>query len=210
MSKLMLSEKIRKARRDADLSQTELSVRIDVSLSSMQRIEDGTRTPDVFELKKIAEATGKNLSFFIDNHDFEIKNFATEQIPVVKVPVISWVSANRFGDAFDPFLPGEAEEWIFTSQKGNKLFALTVKSDCMEPEFVEGDRIIVNSEIVPNNGDYVIVRNNTKDEATFKQLKVYGNKLILHPLNPKYKDIELDKSHNYVIVGKVVGKDKKY
>jgi len=48
------------------------------------------------------------------------------------------------------------------------------------------------------------------DEATFKQLKKFGDTLVLHPLNSKYEDIELKKSVNYRIVGKVVKKEKRY
>jgi len=41
-------------------------------------------------------------------------------------------------------------------------------------------------------------------------LKKYGDTIILHPLNPKYPDIELKKGNKYRIVGKVVEKKKKY
>ena len=59
-------------------------------------------------------------------------------------------------------------------------------------------------------GDYVIVKNANNGEATFKQLKKYGDTFILHPLNPKYPDIELKKGTKYRIVGKVVKKEKRY
>lgn len=49
-----------------------------------------------------------------------------------------------------------------------------------------------------------------KEKAAFKQLKVYGEMTILHPLNPKYPDIELKKGVKYRIVGKIVEKKKRY
>jgi len=55
----------------------------------------------------------------------------------------------------------------------------------------------------------VIVKND-EEEATFKQLKKFGDTLVLHPLNSRYEDIELKKSVNYRIVGKVVKKEKRY
>jgi len=57
--------------------------------------------------------------------------------------------------------------------------------------------------------DYVLLKND-EDEATFKQLKKFGDTLVLHPLNSRYEDIELKKSVNYRIVGKVVKKEKRY
>ncbi|MDI6801715.1 MAG: S24 family peptidase [Thermodesulfovibrionales bacterium] len=80
----------------------------------------------------------------------------------------------------------------------------------MEPEFVTGDIIIVNPHIEAKPGDFVIVRNEDNSEATFKQLKEYGDTVVLHPLNSKYPDIELKKGTKYRVVGKVVKKEKKY
>lgn len=58
-------------------------------------------------------------------------------------------------------------------------------------------------------GDYVVVKND-KEEATFKQYKKFDNTRILHPLNPKYPDIVLNKDQEYRIVGVVMEKKKRY
>lgn len=63
--------------------------------------------------------------------------------------------------------------------------------------------------VKPKSGDYVVVKND-EEEATFNCLKVYGEMTILHPLNPKYPNIELKKGVKYHIVGKVVEKKKRY
>ena len=47
-------------------------------------------------------------------------------------------------------------------------------------------------------------------EVTFKQLKKYGRTRVLHPLNPKYDDIELSKDTEYRVVGVVIEKKKNY
>ena len=47
-------------------------------------------------------------------------------------------------------------------------------------------------------------------EVTFKQLKKYGRTRVLHPLNPKYDDIELKKDTEYRVVGVVIEKKKRY
>jgi SOS-response transcriptional repressor LexA len=54
------------------------------------------------------------------------------------------------------------------------------------------------------------VVSNVEGEATFKQLKKYGRKRVLHPLNPKYDDIELSKDTEYRVVGVVAEKKKRY
>jgi len=203
-----IGNKLKSLRQQAGLTQGDFSQKSGIPLPTIKKLEQNERIPRSNLSKKIADFFKiKEAELYID---FEIKNFSEEQIPVKKIPLISWVSANRFGEASDPYPLGDAEEWLYTTAKGERMFALKVKNDCMEPEFREGDRIIVNPNVEAASGDYVIVRDNKKNEATFKQLKIYGKKVILHPLNPKYEDIELDQDKRYVIVGKVVGKDKAY
>lgn len=88
------------------------------------------------------------------------------------------------------------------------LFALRVKGDSMEPEFQEGDIIIINphAEVLPN--DFAIFKNG-EEEATFKQLKKYAAQWVLHPLNPKHPDIEVKKGE-FKIIGRVMKKEKAY
>jgi len=55
-----------------------------------------------------------------------------------------------------------------------------------------------------------VVIANDEGEATFKQLKKYGKMRVLHPLNPKHDDMELNKNIEYRIVGVVMEKKKRY
>jgi len=81
--------------------------------------------------------------------------------------------------------------------------------DVMEPEFKEGEIVVVNPHVEAKSGDYVVVKND-EEEATFKQLKIYGETTVLHPLNPKYPDIGLKRGDKYHIVGKIVEEKKRY
>jgi phage repressor protein C with HTH and peptisase S24 domain len=114
----------------------------------------------------------------------------------------------RWAGATDAFQNGDAEEWIESDAKGPHVFALRVKSDSMEPEFNEGDIIIVSPHVRAASGDYVVKNDN--EEVTLKQFKKYGTKRILHPLNPKYEGIELSDKKQFRIVGKIVEKKKRY
>jgi SOS-response transcriptional repressor LexA len=69
--------------------------------------------------------------------------------------------------------------------------------------------IIISPHAKAESGDYVVAKNHEK-EAKFKQYKRYDNTRILHPLNPKYKDIVLNKDLEYRIVGVVMEKKKRY
>lgn len=137
-------------------------------------------------------------------------NLETDAMPVQKIPVISWVHAGQWTDVscVSAVLNDDFEEYIYTSAKGEKLFALRVKDDCMEPVFSDGDIIVVNINISPENGNYVIAKNVDTQETTFKQFKVAGEYKYLHPLNSKYDDIPLNSKHK--IIGKVIETIRKH
>jgi SOS-response transcriptional repressor LexA len=206
-------------------TKTRLANELNRSLTVIINWENGKKPPPKIEmlnqicdiLHLTAEERKTLIKFSLDERspnetDWVINNFDASKTDekVFSVPVISWVLANRFHEIQDPFPPGNSDEYVSTKTRGVSMFALKVKSDCMEPEFKEGDIIVINPEMESKSGDYVIVKNLDSNEATFKQLRKKSGKTFLHPLNEKYKDIELSPSKRYEIVGKVVEKIKKY
>ncbi|MDA8172201.1 MAG: LexA family transcriptional regulator [Nitrospiraceae bacterium] len=192
-----------------------MSLREAASLAGMSHvhikdIEDDKIKPSFEKIINLLKAYHADIQEFLDQMGYLPQNI--EPAPMGKldqIPVISWVAAGRWQAVCDEFQPGDADDWVSSDVKGQNIFAVRVKGDSMEPEFVEGDIIIVDPHVMPNPGDYVIVRND-EGEATLKQLKQYGKIQVLHPLNSKYQDIELLKDHEYVMVGKVVEKKKRY
>ena len=124
-----------------------------------------------------------------------------------RLPVISWAQAGNWQQISDTSQYGDYGEYVETDAKG--IFALRVRGESMETEFHEGDIIVINPYLKPEHNDYVVVCNE-EGEATFKQLKKYGKTRVLHPLNPKYDDIELIRDIEYRIIGVVVEKKKRY
>jgi len=56
---------------------------------------------------------------------------------------------------------------------------------------------------------YLVV-SNEEGEATFNELKKYGKTRVLHPLNPTYEDIELNRETEYRIICVLIEKMKRY
>lgn len=128
--------------------------------------------------------------------------------PSINIPLISWVQAGEWQFAADPFQPGQADEWIETSATSSEnAYALTVHGDSMEPEFREGDIIIIDPRRRAENGSYVIVKNGV--EATFKQFVTDGLSVFLKPLNDRYPIRDMT-GIEFRIVGVVVEKRKRY
>lgn len=126
------------------------------------------------------------------------------------VPLISWVQAGGFIDPNSQITPGYAEETVpyFGKLQSSGIFALRVKNDSMEPEFREGDIVIVNPDRQAENGHYIVAKNGDH-EATLKQLILDGPKVLLKPLNDRYDIIDMT-GQEFRIVGVVVFKMKGY
>ena len=124
-----------------------------------------------------------------------IKSF-TERPPVViengktiqSVPLIGTVRSGPWMVVYDEFSPGYAEKWVFVQYKVSpSAFALIVDGDSMSPKFFEGDIIVVDPELRPENRDHVITKIPKSDcvgdegEATFKKLYLDGQNTYFAP-----------------------------
>lgn len=205
-----MGEFLKEKREAREMSLREASKSTGISHAHIRDIEDDKSKPTFDKVMELLRAYHVEIDEFLKETGYLPANVEPAPLGKLrKIPVISWVLAGKWNEICDSFQPGDAEEWIESDIKGQNVFALRVKGDSMEPEFIEGDIIIVNPHIKPEHKDYVVVTND-EGEATLKQLKKYGRTRVLHPLNPKYNDIELSEKRQYVIVGKVVEKKKRY
>lgn len=62
-----LGSRIRQARRQAELSQSQLALRIGAHVTSVSDWERGVNEPSVRHMTSIAEATGKPLDWFVES-----------------------------------------------------------------------------------------------------------------------------------------------
>lgn len=73
---------------------------------------------------------------------------------------------------------------------GGESFALRVLGTSMEPEFLEGEIIIIEPEGLAKDGAYVLAWH--QEEWTFRQLCRDGAGWRLHALNPAFADVPID------------------
>lgn len=90
------------------------------------------------------------------------------------IPVISYVQAGNFREIVDAFAMGDGEDSILTDLDVSPYaFALRIEGRSMLPEFHEGDRVIIDPDVRPHSGDFVVARNG-KGGATFKKYRLRG------------------------------------
>ena len=102
----------------------------------------------------------------------------------IRVPVLGRIPAGIPIEAIE-----DVEDWedfpISDTIQGRQYFGLKVKGDSMEPEYRDGDTIIVQQQETCNSGDDCAVMVNG-DDATFKRVRLHEDGLTLQPLNTKY------------------------
>lgn len=87
-------------------------------------------------------------------------------------------------------------------------FGLWVRGNSMEPDFKEGDLLIVDPDEAPKAGDFVIAKNGS-EEATFKKYRSRGEyddgrpRFELVPLNDDHETLSTDHTP-IAIIGVVV------
>jgi SOS-response transcriptional repressor LexA len=203
---------IKRRRQALKLSARELARAAGVSDAHIIYIEKAQRRPSFHAIMNILHALGVSHEEMMREIRPARREANVEPAarggPGGRVPVVTLVQAGAWKEVCDAFEPGDADEWIETDVRGPNVFALRVTGESMEPEFTEGEVIIVNPHVEAQPGDFVVVKN-AGGEATFKQLKKYGPRYVLHPLNPRFADQEVRRGE-FRIIGKVVKKEKRY
>lgn len=128
-----------------------------------------------------------------------------------RVPLISWVQAGNWTEAVDVFQPEDAEDWVISAfNHSDTAFALRVKGISMEPEFREGEIIIVDPVRCADPGKFVVAKKTNSNETTFKQLIQEGTEFYLKALNPTWPEPIIRMDEEWQISGVVIGKTKAY
>lgn len=190
-----IGRNVKKIRKQLGLNQLDLALKLRVSDSYISRIESGAISspgPDV--IIKIADALNVSIG--------ELFGEETQKAPTRLIPMLDMVQAGEWTEINDHPYPGIADEYVETDLTAPRLFALRVRGASMEPIFHEGETLIINPDLQPEVGNYVVAKLDDEAEATFKQLKRVGTVYFLHPLNPAFENIPVTKKVR--IVGKMV------
>ena len=139
-----------------------------------------------------------------------VKNDSTDNETVIeqnefftKIPVIGRVAAGTPITAIENIEGNIIVDSSFI-KKSQDSFALKVKGDSMiNAGIFEGDIVIVSPASEAFNGQTVVAM--IEDEATVKVFQKKNNKILLMPENDKYQPIEVEKTKDFKLVGRVVG-----
>ncbi len=132
-------------------------------------------------------------------------NMEIAQPDTHRIPVISYVQAGVWTETSE--LRGYDGNLLYISTDlnlGARAFAIVIRGNSMEPEFTEGDLVLIDPDEPLHPGDFVVAKNG-EEEATFKKYRPRGftedGKEIfeLAPLNEDYATMRSDRQSIQII-----------
>ena len=207
-----IGPRIRDARERAGMTQQALGKLCGVSRAAIAQWEGGTTLPSLTHLQRAADALGVWVSWLTgENSDGEAPMAQPAAPRGRTVAVIDYIAAGTWDTVNDPYPPGRGMEFLVTERRvGAASFALVVRGTSMAPEFRDGDKIIVDPELTPQPGDYVVAKLDREEEATFKKLRPRGTDaagqpvIDLVPLNEDWPVLHIDAANPGRIIGTMV------
>lgn len=128
-----------------------------------------------------------------------------------RLPVIGSVQAGAFCEATDPFQPGDADEWLDAyGPAGANAFILKVEGFSMEPDFMPGDKVVVDPSAPWHPGDFVVAKRSIDNSVTLKQIRIEANEYFLFATNPAWPDKIIRLTEEWHVCGKVRRKIVEY
>ncbi|EED0553423.1 LexA family protein [Escherichia coli] len=181
-----LANRAKKRRTELNLTQVEVAKRAGISQQSIEAIENG-KTLKPRNLLALASALECDPKWLLLGGDVVTDfNYGAR-----RVPVLSYVQAGAFTSAELLREEGDFEYILTTAELSESSFALRIRGDSMEPEFKEGDIVIIDTDVYPTPGEFVAACNGSH-EATFKKYRPVGigakgeEDFELVPLNTDY------------------------
>lgn len=193
-----LADRINERMEELGLTQEMLARRSRVSQAAIHKICSG-KTKQTRKLVQIAAVLGVN-PYWLETGLGEklASNQPTLKAAQVAYPLISWVQAGAWSEIINLYPFGSSDTMVYANgQHGPYSFGLQIYGNSMLPQFEPGDIIIIDPEIQPRPGDYVVAKNQ-HEEATFKKYRPRGTDadgkpiFELVPLNDDYATLRSD------------------
>lgn len=177
---------IKEGRLSLGLSEREFADAVGVSRGAVQQWEKpGGTAPRRSSQHRVAQVLGISVAELISGGSNTSPGYEMR----AEVPLVSQVEAGNYTEVDNFKRKGDYEMVAVSIPVKRHTYALRVHGDSMVSEtgdsFPPGAILIVEPEMAPIPGDYVIALN-TDNETTFKQLVKDGGDLYLKPLNSRY------------------------
>lgn len=190
-----LGQRIKEQRKALKLTQVDLARKMQgVSHAAISQWENDTTKPNAENLLDLSIIFNCEFSWLLRGSPKRDKPSAvTPYSPIddIRLPIYDWHSLDKLKECDTTQLVKPTTEYIMTDFKMSKnAFGLKIKDDSMSPEFEIGDVIIIDPNVEPQAGEFVIAQYGL--EFIFRKYKLDNDNsgelkhFILIPLNDDY------------------------
>lgn len=202
----MFKDKIRFYRKLRGISQEALADKLGYkSFTTIQKWEDGTSSPPIGTVKKVADILGVTIEELTSDKDLssepDLAGITNISFPASRpIPILGDICAGEGTWCEDNF---EGHFFIDSSVKAD--FCVRVRGDSMiDAGIRDGDLAFIKKTYDYKDGNIYAVRINSDCEAVLKKVFWQEDTIILNPCNAEYKPIVTD-SEGVSVVGECVG-----
>lgn len=200
---MTLSDRIKEAIAHSGKNQAQIAAETRKSPGAVSQWLDGRiKSLKADTANALERATGYRAAWLVTGRGPKMVNdvWNVESAPIGsrRIPLVSYVQAGAWKGHVEPYNAAADYESLLTDMDlSDVAFALEIKGDSMLPEFKPGDRVIIDPEIAPQPGDFVVAKNG-QEEATFKKYRPRGinergeTVFELVPLNEDYPSMRSD------------------
>lgn len=206
---MSIGRRIAQARKEASLSQQAVADRFAISRAAVAQWESGDTHPGMTKLEGLAQVLGVRLEWLATGKG--AKRGGETAAPTAEdqraAPLLSWELSSSWADRAVP--PSIAYPSLVTRvETGARAFALAIDDESMSPEFTPGDHVIVDPDVLPQAGDFVVARAAEDDAPALRLYRALdrsgGEAVELVPLNAAWPTRLIDKRQPGRIVGTMV------
>ncbi|MGU5819472.1 helix-turn-helix domain-containing protein [Aeromonas caviae] len=204
---MKVGAKIRALRKERKMTISELATQVDSDVGNISRLERDIQGFSPQLLSKIAEALSVPVAELFSDHQQPAlhQNMELASPDTHRIPVITYVQAGVWTETSEIRECDGNMAYITTDlDLGQRAFAIVIRGNSMEPEFTEGDLVLIDPDEPLHPGDFVVAKNG-EEEATFKKYRPrgYGEDgqeiFELAPLNDDYPTMRSDRQHIQII-----------
>lgn len=210
MAKKLTPNYLRAWRHQSGLTVESVASRAGTDKGQLSKLENGERRLTVDWLSRIAPAYGVAPDKLLTPPaSAENENSMREPPPARMLALIDSVKAGTWTEVVDP--KEVSTEYVPAYRHvGPRAFALRIEGNSMLPDFRDGDIIIVDPDVRPAPGRFVVAKIDEDEATTFKKYRLKsGDRLARHsvelvPLNDDWPVLTIGKANPGRIVGVAV------
>lgn len=202
----MFKDKIRFYRKLRGISQEALADKLGYkSFTTIQKWEDGTSSPPIGTVKKVAEILGVTIEELTSDDNLssepDLAGITNISFPASRpIPILGDICAGEGTWCEENF---EGHFFIDSSVKAD--FCVRVRGDSMiDAGIFNGDLAFIKKTYDYTNGKIYAVRINSDCEAVLKKVFWQDDTIILNPCNADYEPIVTD-AEGMTVIGECVG-----